>query len=170
MENGMLYIAVLAGGNGTRLWPLSTQTRPKQFCVLSGGRSLLQVTVDRLSGLIPPESIYILTPTPYFDLARQQLRELPDDCFLVEPGGCGTSGALGIAAAVAMRRDPEAVIVSLAADLFFGQEEMLRKALRLGESLAQRGEFVTLAVPPAWPETGYGYIETAKNWKGILTA
>lgn len=154
-----LYAVLLAGGSGTRLWPVSTSSRPKQFLPFNSQRTLLQETVDRLLPLIPLRNIYVVTFPQYVTFVWEQLPELSEEQIIIEPEGCGTASAIGIAATLIMASDPQAVIGSFPADLLFLDGEQYRHALQFAEELAHVGYLVALGVEPISPETGYGYIK-----------
>lgn len=155
-----VYCAVLAGGSGTRLWPLSRSRRPKQLLRLIGERSLIQQTVDRILPLCPPERILILTEASHADDVREQLPAIPPTNFLVEPARRGTAPALALAALEIARRDPSAVMASLHSDHYIGDEEEFRATLAAAFAAADRGPYLcTLGIRPTRPETGLGYVE-----------
>lgn len=155
-----VHIAILAGGSGTRLWPLSRQAMPKQLLNLVGDRSLLQRTVDRVLPLAPPERIYILTGPDHAAAIRAQLPELPPENLLIEPSPRGTAPCLGLAAArLRERYAPQSVMISLHADHMILNEERFRAALLASVAAARKGYLVTVGIVPAYPETGFGYIE-----------
>src|SRR3982074_2532643 len=121
------HVAVLAGGEGTRLWPLSRSRRPKQLLQLSGERTLIQQTVDRLRPLIDPERILIVTERSHADDLRAQLPELPDSRIVVEPTRRGTAAALLLASVDVRSRAPDATWASLHADAFITDDEEFRR-------------------------------------------
>jgi mannose-1-phosphate guanylyltransferase len=154
------HIAILAGGEGTRLWPLSRSRRPKQLLPLSGERSLIQSTVDRLRPLVPPEQILIITERSHADDLHAQLPELPDSSIIVEPTRRGTAAALLLAALHVRDRAPSATWASLHSDAFIADDEEFRRTLLAALEAASSGEhLVTTGVEPRFPSTGYGYIQ-----------
>ena len=154
-----MYVAILAGGRGTRLWPRSTQDMPKQFADIAGrGQTMIQETVSRLDGLVDDDEIYIITSGTYLDLAMTQLPQLPVGNFLVEPDGRNTAPAIGLACAQLHFRDPEAVVAFLPADHLIQDPNSLRDALANAEKVARQKQIVTLGIEPTIPHTGYGYI------------
>ncbi len=161
-----LYAVLLAGGSGTRLWPLSTPSMPKQFLPLHSKRTMLQETADRLVPLIPLQNTYVVTFAEYVALVREQLPELPSEHIIVEPNGYGTAAAIGLAATFIMAREPKAVMGSFPADLLFLNEEQYRQALQFAEILADQGYLVALGVEPTSAETGYGYIQVGEPLTG----
>lgn len=163
-----MYAVILAGGVGTRLWPQSREHRPKQFTDLTGrGRTLIQATADRLTGLVSPQQILVVTGSAYRDLVQEQLPEIPPANILVEPCGRNTAPAIGLACIHLEHTDPDAVIAVLPADHVVADPAGLRDALRRAEEAAQAGYLVTLGVEPDRPHTGYGYIKRQESPLGI---
>ncbi|MDQ4078589.1 MAG: sugar phosphate nucleotidyltransferase [Chloroflexota bacterium] len=154
-----LYALIMAGGSGTRLWPLSRVQRPKQFLDLASNLTMLQEAQKRLLPLIPPERTFIATNREYADLVARQLPTVPIPNILSEPEARGTAAAIGLAAVHLRRRDPEAVMVVLTADHLIREVEIFRQILRVAMDVAAQNWLVTLGIHPAYPETGYGYIE-----------
>lgn len=153
------YAVIMAGGGGTRLWPLSRQTRPKQLLSLFDERSLYQASVQRLSGLIPPERILVVAMP---DLARQlhaQTPEIPYENFLQEPAARGTASVVGLAAAALHKRDPQASMAILTADHYIRDEELFRQYLQAAYAAVQDDYLVTLGIEPGFAATGFGYIQ-----------
>jgi mannose-1-phosphate guanylyltransferase len=155
-----MYAAILAGGVGTRLWPRSRQSLPKQFADITGsGRTMIQATVDRIGSLVAPEQTYVITGSRYRDLARQQLNTTPARNILVEPSGRNTAPAIGLACIHLQRQDPEAVVAILSADHVIQDGERYRSVLQQAERAAQAGYLTVLGIEPDSPHTGYGYIK-----------
>ncbi|MCB2190686.1 MAG: mannose-1-phosphate guanylyltransferase [Deltaproteobacteria bacterium] len=158
-----LYAVIMAGGSGTRFWPASRQKRPKQLLTLTGERSLLQQTVDRLGPLAPPERVLVVTGSMHTDEVLEQLPELPPENILSEPMGRNTAAACGLAAAWVARRDPGAVCLVLPADHLIIDEALFLSTLgRAAELAAEQKVLVTLGLTPRFPATGFGYIETGE--------
>lgn len=155
-----LFVVILAGGTGTRLWPRSRRERPKQLLGLLSTRTMLQQTFDRIAPLLPPDHIYVITNASYVEDVRAQLPEIPAGNVIGEPEGRGTAPPLGYAAALLTSRDTDAVMVSLAADHYIQKEAEFREAVCAAEEIASRNFLVTFGVKPSYPETGYGYIES----------
>src|SRR5438067_12442549 len=154
------YVAILAGGEGTRLWPLSRSRRPQQLLTLGGDRSLIQRTVDRLRPLVDPERILIITERSHADDLHAQLPELPSSSMIVEPTRRGTAAALLLAALHVRERAPEATWASLHSDAFIADDDEFRRTLGAALEAASRGEYLlTTGVEPRFPSTGYGYIQ-----------
>jgi len=154
------YVAILAGGSGTRLWPLSRSHRPKQLLPLLGDRSLIQATVDRVAPLVPHECILVITEASHAEDLRAQLPELPADNIVVEPTRRGTAAAVGLAATIIGHRDPAATMASLHADHAVAQPDEFRHCLGAAFAVAESGDWlVTMGIKPSSPHTGMGYIE-----------
>ena len=152
-----MYAVVLAGGGGTRLWPLSTPERPKPFLRLIGDDTLIQRSVARLAPLVEPGDVYVVTDQRYCDLVREQLPGIPAANFLGEPVGRNTAAAVAFAAEAIDRPAGEVMLV-LPADAHISDEAGLRSALAVAADVAAGGPLVTLGVRPDRPETGYGYV------------
>lgn len=153
-----LTAVIPAGGAGTRLWPLSRQASPKFLHDLTGsGRSLLQATADRLDPLAPGR-VMVVTGSRHVDAVREQLPDVDADDLLVEPSPRDSMPAIGLAAAVLERRDPEAVLGSFAADHVIGDVPAFHEAVREAVVAARTGALVTLGLTPTYPSTGFGYI------------
>ena len=154
------HVAILAGGEGTRLWPLSRSRRPKQLLQLGGERSLIQRTVDRLLPLVEPSRILIITERSHADALRAQLPELPDSSIVVEPTRRGTAAALLLGALHVQERAPSATWASLHSDAFIADDDEFRRTLSAAVQAASTGEYlVTTGIKPTFPNTGYGYIQ-----------
>ncbi len=157
-----LYAVILAGGSGTRFWPLSRHLYPKQLLRIFGDETLIQQTMRRVLGSVPPDRVLISTNRVQEDSIRFQLGEWKDalqDNFVIEPESRNTAPAIALAATELVRRDPEAVMLLLPADHVIKGEAKFRAAVTLGTELAVAGHLVTFGVPPIRPETGYGYIQ-----------
>lgn len=155
----MYYAVIMAGGSGTRLWPLSREHTPKQALRLLGERSLFQMAVDRLDGLFPPERILVITRAEHAAALREQAPQLPAGNFIEEPEGRGTGPAIGLAALHVQQRDPQAVMAVLTADHNIADVAGFQRALRAAQAVALQGHLVTLGITPGFAATGYGYIE-----------
>lgn len=154
----------MAGGVGSRFWPLSTTERPKQFLdVLGIGKSLLRLTFERLQKFIPADQIYILTNTAYQALVLEQLPELTAAQVLCEPERKNTAPCIAYAAAKINALDPDATLLVSPADHLIINEMRFEQIIETAWQTAQAGQLVTLGIEPTRPDTGYGYIEFEKN-------
>lgn len=162
-----MYIVILAGGSGTRFWPLSRIARPKQLISITGDRSMLQRTVERVLPL-KPKRILIITNALQAEETEHQVagyRGVPIDV-IAEPVGRNTAPAIGLAATIIAAHDPAGVMAVLPADHFIKDEESLRETLIEASHTARNGYLVTLGIMPSRPETGYGYIEADMDMRG----
>ncbi len=162
-----MYIVILAGGSGTRFWPLSRIARPKQLISITGDRTMLQRTVERVLPL-KPKRILIITNLIQAEETERQLahyRKVPIDV-ISEPLARNTAPAIGLAATIIAAHDPQGVMVVLPADHFIKDEESLRQTLVHASHAARNGYLVTLGIMPSRPETGYGYIEADMELRG----
>ncbi|MBI5295984.1 MAG: mannose-1-phosphate guanylyltransferase [Chloroflexi bacterium] len=154
------YAVIMAGGGGTRLWPVSRRDRPKQMLpLLEEHRTLFQTTVDRLKGLLPPERILVVTVADQAPSLQEQAPELPLENFLMEPLPRGTASVVGLAAVALRQRDPEAVMAVLPADHFIRNRDLFHLLIRVAVDVAEKDYLVTLGITPTYPGTGYGYIQ-----------
>lgn len=153
------YAVIMAGGGGTRLWPLSRRARPKQLLNLFDERSLFQIAVSRLEGVFPYDRILVVTVESQAALLRAQVPEIPAENYLLEPLPRGTASVVGLAAIALQQRDPQAVMAILTSDHYMGNEYRFRRLLEAAYSVAQDGYLVTLGIEPTFPATGYGYIQ-----------
>jgi len=161
----MRFAAIMAGGQGKRLWPLSTKERPKQFLKLLGEQTMLQETVERIAPLIPHENIYVVVGEEHVGIVREQLPALPPENIIVEPMGRGTAPCVGLAALRLSRIDPEGVMIVLPADHVVKDKDRFLKLLEKAATLAAEGtHLVTLGITPDHPATGYGYIQASTPW------
>jgi mannose-1-phosphate guanylyltransferase len=153
------YAVIMAGGGGTRLWPLSRKTNPKQMLPLVGERSLFQIAVDRLGDLFSPENILVVTVVDQAKKLQAQCPQIPAENYLLEPMPRGTASVVGLAAVALQQRDPQAIMAVLTADHIFENEEYFRQILRAAYGAANQDYLVTLGIVPTYPATGYGYIQ-----------
>lgn len=149
----------MAGGSGTRLWPISRENHPKHTLPLLGNRSLFQTTVDRLQGLFQFERILVVTTESQFSILKEQVPEIPQENFLLEPEPRGTASVVGLAAAVINSRDKEAIMAVLPSDHFINNIDHFHQKMRVAMDVAESGYLVTLGITPTYPATGYGYIQ-----------
>lgn len=159
-----LWITILAGGSGTRFWPVSTPTRPKQLLPLAGSQPLIRDTLERALGIVPAGRVRILTGSHLLDPFTRVLEGLGPARFMVEPQARGTGPVLTWAAWSLLREDPEAVMVSLHADHAIEPWGAFQDLIREAGSLARTNpSLFTVAVGPDRPETGYGYIRPGRS-------
>ena len=159
----MFTPVVLAGGSGSRLWPLSRQTRPKQFLSLIGEGSMLQQTLERLDNFQHNTPLLICSEEHRF-LVAEQLRQqgISNAGILLEPEGRNTAPAIALAALMAVKDDSDAVMLVLPADHLICNEKQFQKSVHSALALAKKGQLVTFGVLPTHAETGYGYIKRGK--------
>ncbi len=153
-----LYAVIMAGGGGTRLWPLSRSGHPKQMLKLFGERTMFQLSVDRLLPSLPLDHILVVTAAEQVEPLAAQYPELPRKNFVVEPMGRGTAPCIGLSAMVLHQRDPDAVMAVVTADHLIQRVDTFRAVLRAAQHVAEQGYLVTLGIAPKFPATGYGYI------------
>ncbi|MGA8502099.1 MAG: mannose-1-phosphate guanylyltransferase [Candidatus Sulfotelmatobacter sp.] len=159
-KNSNLYPVILAGGRGTRFWPLSRKKRAKQLLALDGKQTMIQQTVARLLPLAPPTQCWIITNDDLRSAILKQLPKLPKAQVLAEPVGRNTAPAIGLAAFLLLREHPDAVIGMFPSDHVIGDEKNYRATIERGAEIAAAGEnIVVLGIRPNRAETGYGYIE-----------
>ncbi len=155
-----LHAVIMAGGRGTRFWPLSTGKRPKQLLPIMSARTMIQETAERVAPLVPPERLWVVTGAEQAVEVARQLPALPPAQLLVEPAGRNTAPAVGLAATHIVARDPTAVMAVLPADHAIGKVDAFRTAFSAAaRAAAQHPVLITLGITPSRPETGYGYIE-----------
>lgn len=161
----MTHIVIMAGGIGSRFWPMSVPEYPKQFIdVLGLGRTLLQLTVDRLLPLCKIENMWIVTSEKYVSIVREQLPDLPSDNILAEPEARNTAPCIAYASRKIARRDPQARIVVTPSDALVLKTDKYRKVLQEALDFVDTHDaIVTVGIKPSRPETGYGYIQSTQN-------
>ncbi len=153
------YAIIMAGGGGTRLWPLSRQVRPKQMLSLFDERTLFQTSVNRIAELFAFDKIFVVTVAEQASELQQQAPEIPQANFIIEPEPKGTASVIGLAAVVLQKIDPEAIMVVLTSDHYIGNEPEFRSLL-ISAYLQAQGDFlVTLGIKPTFPAVGFGYIQ-----------
>jgi len=158
---------IVAGGRGTRFWPLSRKRRAKQLLALDGQKSMIQQTVARLKPLAPEKSFWVVTNEDLRPEILRHLPRLPKAQVLAEPVGRNTAPAIGLAAFILLNQNPRAVIGMFPADHVIADEKKFRQTLQQGIAIAAAGEnVVVLGIKPTRPETGYGYIEGGKKTEG----
>ena len=157
----MIHVVIMAGGKGERFWPRSRRSRPKQFLRLTGDKTMLRQTVDRISPVSSSENIWIVTNASQVGLVKSELPEIPAKHILVEPVGRNTAPCIGLAALYIKEKDPKGIMVVLPSDHLIRDEANFRKVIQEAIGLAQSSEaLITLGIRPTYPATGYGYIKT----------
>ncbi|MGD0469685.1 MAG: mannose-1-phosphate guanylyltransferase [Terriglobales bacterium] len=169
--NPHFYPVILAGGRGTRFWPLSRKRRAKQLLALDGKQTMIQQTVARLAPMTAPSRFWIITNDDLRPAILRQLPKLPPKQIIAEPAGRNTAPAIGLAAFLLLRHDPDAVLGLFPSDHVIADAAQYRATLNTGIEIAAAGEnIVVLGIRPTRPETGYGYIEAgAPDRKGALS-
>jgi mannose-1-phosphate guanylyltransferase len=157
------YAVIMAGGSGTRFWPLSRAARPKQLLPLGSDVSLLRATCDRIANLVPPAQTLVVTSQALAPAIRAELPDLPPENVLAEPVGRNTAPCVGWAASVVARRDPEAVLAVLPADHHIAEPAAYERVMARAIEAARSGDMVTVGIRPTRPETGYGYVELGEE-------
>lgn len=161
----MNHVVIMAGGVGSRFWPLSTPEYPKQFIdILGTGRSLIQMTVDRFEGVAEQQNMWVVTNAAYVPIVREQLPAIPAEHILAEPAARNTAPCIAWASEAIKQVDPEANIVVTPADAVVMQPEEFRRVIANALSFtASRKAIVTIGIKPNRPETGYGYIHVQRD-------
>lgn len=157
----MLHAVIMAGGSGTRFWPQSRTTRPKQLLKLAGRRTMIQETVGRVSPWIGADHVWVVTNAVQAEETMRQLPQVPVENVLVEPAARNTAPCIGLAAVHLLQKDPQATMLVMPADHVIGPPEVFRNAVdRAARIVVEHPEqFVLFGVPPTYPSTGFGYIE-----------
>ncbi len=162
------YAVIMAGGGGTRLWPLSRQSRPKQMLSLVEESTMFQGAVRRLKGLFIPENIFVVTVQDQAPELQAQCPEIPSENFILEPMPRGTASVVGLAAVALRQRNPQAVMAVLTADHYIGNEQLFHQLLSSAYQVAQDGYLVTLGIVPTFAATGFGYIQKGEQMDQCL--
>lgn len=160
------YAVIMAGGGGTRLWPVSRREKPKQLLPLLGAETLFQSTVARLENLFPPERILVVTVAEQAREMQQQVPAIPVENYLIEPAPRGTASVVALAAAVLQKRDPQAVMAIQTADHHIRNRDLFNYLITTALQVADQNYLVTLGITPTFPSTGYGYIQQGKPLPG----
>jgi mannose-1-phosphate guanylyltransferase len=160
------YAVIMAGGGGTRLWPVSRKEKPKQLLPLLGQDTLFQSTVQRLRNLFPPERILVVTVEEQAREMRLQAPEIPEENYLIESSPRGTASVVGLAAAILHKRDQDASMAILPSDHFIRNRDLFHYLLKTAFDVADNGYLVTLGITPTQPSTAYGYIQQGEPLPG----
>lgn len=165
MSQSNNYCVIMAGGIGSRFWPMSTQKYPKQFQdILGTGRTMIQQTYDRISQIVPKENIFVITNKEYVDLTEQQLPELNSENIVGEPMMKNTAACNLYMAKKIAAKNPEANMIVLPADHLILKETVFLQKVELAFELASQNDYlITLGITPTRPDTGYGYIQFEEN-------
>ena len=166
-----MLAVIMAGGAGTRFWPASRAAMPKQFLPVLGEKSMIQLTFERLTPLIGPDRIFVVTAASQAELVKQHLPEMPEENIIIEPFGMNTAPCIALSVAYLARRyaGDETMLV-LPADHYIHDTAAFLASLELAEHVAQSGRLVTFGIIPSYPATGYGYIEASEPIsKGVLS-
>ena len=158
-----MYALIMAGGSGTRLWPRSRGSGPKQLLGLLSERTMLQEACRRIAPLVPDDYIFVVTGEAYTDVVRQQIPQVPAANVIGELEGHGTAPCIGLSALYLRRLDPGAVMAVLTADHYIEKADELRRVLGTAAQVVEEGRLVTLGIKPNRPAMGYGYIERAEK-------
>jgi mannose-1-phosphate guanylyltransferase len=153
------YAVIMAGGGGTRLWPISRRSRPKQVLRLIGERSLFQIAIDRLENIFTPENILVVTVAEQAEDLQKECPQIPVENYLIEPMPRGTASVVGLASVVIKYRDHDASMAILTADHFIKNNNRFQELLITANDVANEGYLVTMGIQPEHPATGYGYIQ-----------
>lgn len=166
--NQHIIVVILAGGGGTRLWPRSTIAKPKQFLRLFSDKTILQETYLRIKQLVPPERVLVITNQRYKSMVHEDLPEVPRENVIAEPMKKDTAMAMGVGAVKAMKMDPEAVIINLAADHVVDDIKEFQVTMLAAVAAANMGDYlVTVGIHPTFPHTGLGYIKVKDALKRV---
>ena len=165
----MLCALIMAGGKGTRFWPLSTEEKPKQFLNLIGEETMIQMTVNRIKPIIPIERVFVCTGEMYVDLVKEQLPELPEQNIIIEPEGRNTAPCIALSAFVIKKYYKDANMIVLPSDHLISDEDEFRNVIKNADEFVKENKeaIITLGMEPTRAETGYGYIRYGKDEKEI---
>ena len=164
------HVVIMAGGVGSRFWPLSTPEYPKQFIdILGCGRTLIQLTVDRFKGVAPMSNFWVVTNAAYVDIVKQQIPDMPESHILAEPAARNTAPCIAWACWSIKKEEPQANVVVTPADAVVMNPEEFRRVIKNALAFTDRNNaIVTIGIKPSRPETGYGYVEAANAVDGEI--
>lgn len=163
-------IVIMAGGSGTRLWPLSRKSSPKQFQALVSDKTLLRETYDRIGTLVLPENIFVCATTAHINQIAENIPELPIENFILEPSARGTCSAIGFSTKTITEKNPNAIIATIASDHAIDNPEEFTRALMLAFEIAEanREKLITIGIKPTRADTGLGYIQAGESFHGDI--
>ncbi len=167
MMDTHFYAVIMAGGGGTRLWPLSRRDTPKQLLKIIKDKSLFRIALDRLKGLLDFDHIYVVTVEEQIAKLKEEAPELPLHNYLIEPMPKGTASVVGMAATYLQKIDQDAIMAVLTADHVIENVPYFQDLLVEAKTAATKGLLVTLGIEPTFPATGYGYIEAGEKISGL---
>ncbi|MCD3365847.1 mannose-1-phosphate guanylyltransferase [Clostridium botulinum] len=165
----MIYALILAGGKGTRLYPLSREKSPKQFLKVINEKSFLRNTVDRISSIVDKQNTYVVTNKDYIDKIKDELSDINQDNIFIEPANKETATCIGLSAVKLLKKDKDATMVVLPSDHFINQEKLFVDTIKQAVEIAERRRgLITIGIKPTRPETGYGYIQMGARINGNI--
>lgn len=165
----MLYALILAGGKGTRLYPLSRSNNPKQFLKVINNKSFLRNTIDRIKPIVEKDNIYVVTNEDYIEKIYQELPEINRENIIIEPENKETATCIGLSAINLLKKDNDATMVVLPSDHFIEGEKEFNDTINQAVEIAEKKRgLITIGVVPTRPETGYGYIEMGERITGDI--
>ncbi|MCU0229007.1 MAG: sugar phosphate nucleotidyltransferase, partial [Bryobacterales bacterium] len=167
MKSSHLYALIMAGGRGTRFWPRSRKSHPKQVLPIAGEQSLVQQTVDRVARVTTPERIFIITSESLRAEIVRQLPQVPPEQIIAEPLPRNTAPCIGLGAQLIRQRDPDAVMGVFPADHAVGNASKFLSTIRRAYKAAAADQLVVVGIPPRWAETGYGYLEFPRRGANV---
>lgn len=166
MQNNR-YVVIMGGGSGTRLWPISRTNLPKQLHRFSSEKSLIQETFERVKNLVPKENIYVSLVKPILKYCEEQLPNIHRENYIVEPEGKNTAPAIGLVAATIFKRDPQAIVITIASDHVVNNVTNFTEAIKSAFAFVEKNPqyFTTVGIKPTRPDTGLGYIKVGRKFE-----
>ncbi len=166
----MLYAVIMAGGSGTRFWPWSRKATPKQLLKITGQETMIKQAVDRISGEILFENIYVVTTASLADSIKEELPQIPVKNIISEPFGRNTAACIGLAATIIAKRDSDAIMAAMTADHIIESPDLFIKSLKCAEELAtEENALITFGIKPTGPSVNYGYIQYIQRDKDKIS-